>query len=235
MKLMNERQKKCAELCDGKRTSKEIASMLCDNAKYVQWVMKKFDLPRLPQAPRTGENNPSFVSGRTVDRDGYVLTSAPLGHPQARMRKSRSYGRIYEHRLLMEGKIGRFLLPSEVVDHIDGLRLHNSVENLRLFSSNAEHLKNTITGQIPSWSKEGIEKQFLPQGQRKGLPQINTYHKMKVSGDARLRQILLAALQLGINSPFLLGTHRHLKKIGIFDYSDSNLKHELIELYRRYE
>jgi hypothetical protein len=231
---MNEREKNIAQYCDGVRTSKEIALLSGDNQKYVQRTMLKFDLPRLPQAPRTGVNNPSYKSGRRVDRDGYVLVSAPLGHPHARSRKGRKYGIIYEHRLILEDKIGRFLDPLEVVDHIDGLRLHNSPDNLRLFSSNAEHLRQTITGQVPNWSADGKMK-LKYYRQVKGIEPVRNYQKMKVSGDARLRQILLAALQLGIDSPYLLGTSHHLEKAGISDFSRSNLERELSLLYRKYE
>jgi hypothetical protein len=57
---------------------------------------------------------------------------------------------------------------------------------------------------------------------------------MKKSGDARLRQILLAMLSLGADSPYLLGTHHHLEKAGISDLSRSNLELELEKLYQRY-
>ena len=221
-------------LCDGIRTSAEIAEMLGDNAKYVQRTMKKYDLPRLPQAPRRGKHNPSFLTGRRIDRDGYAIVSAPLNHPYARMRKDRAYGIIAEHRLIAEKNIGRFLLPSEVVDHIDGLRLHNCPSNLRIFDSNADHLKATITGQIPKWSLRGLDE--LDKSRRKistNQP-AHTYLKMKKSGDARLIEILHTVLTLGIDSPYLLGTHHHLTKVGIFDLTRSSLELELVLLYRKY-
>ena len=230
---MNDRQKNIARYCDGVRTSKEIALLCGDNQKYVQRTMLQFDLPRLPQAPRTGVHNPAYKSGRAIDRDGYVLTSAPLNHPYARMRKGRAYGRMYEHRLVMENKIGRILLPSEVVDHIDGLRLHNHPDNLRLFSSNAEHLRSTIKGHVPNWSKKGKEK-LISCRQQEDLAPVDNYNRMKKSGDARLRQILLCALQLGIDSPYLSGTSHHLEKAGIVDLSHSSLKLALDGLYRKY-
>ncbi len=39
---------KIKDLCDGSRSSSEIASQLGCNTKYVQRIMKEFDLPRLP-------------------------------------------------------------------------------------------------------------------------------------------------------------------------------------------
>jgi len=231
---MNERQLRVAALCDGVRTSKQIGEMISESHKYVQEVMLKYDLPRRARGSAFGELNGSFLCGRRIDRDGYVLTSAPLNHPFARTRKNRNTGLILEHRLVMESKIGRLLLPSEIVDHVDGLRLHNCPSNLRLFDSNKNHLKTTITGRVPLWSQLGFEKMRIAPNLRKLHPRVDNYEKMKKSGDARLIQILLAMLKLDKDSPYLLGTSRHLEKVGIFDFSHSNLEHALVDLYRKY-
>lgn len=226
---MNPRQQAVLNLCDGLRTSKQIAKILGESHKYVQEVALKFDAPRRARGSAYGELNGQYVSGRRIDRDGYVLTSAPLGHPNSRKRKDRLTGIVYEHRLVMEQELGRYLDPLEIVDHIDGLRLHNHPSNLRLFDCNADHLRETITGQIPKWSQEGKNKLMLREG-----PVVHKYLEMKRSGDARLRQILLAALQLGLASPYLLGTHHHLAKAGIVDFSRSSLERALADLYLRY-
>lgn len=228
------REQRIIPICNGVLTSREIAEQLGESVKYVQAVMKKYDLPRLPQAPRTGRHNPAYKSGRKIDRDGYVLVSAPPGHPQSRKRKGRSYGLIYEHRAVLERKLGRYLEHGEVVDHIDGLRLHNDPSNLRLFSSNAEHLRATITGQVPQWSGEGLERLNLARRGNADGEQIHTYNLMKKHGDARLRQILLGWLSLGRDSPYLSGTRHYLEKAGISDFSDSSLKRELDRICREY-
>lgn len=229
-----ERERRILALCDGVRTSHEIAALAGDNAKYVQRVMKKHDAPRLKQAPPSGSRNPAYKNGRRIDRDGYVLVGSGEGHPYARNRKGRTHGLIYEHRLVMEQELGRYLLPSEVVDHIDGLRLHNCPSNLRVFDSNSQHLQETTTGRLPQWSEEGKEKLAKRGVERMIHPQVHKYAEMKKSGDARLREILLAALQLGSDSPYLLGTRHHLEKAGISDLSRSNLVRELELLYQRY-
>lgn len=231
---MNERQKNVALWCDGERTSREIAALCGDKTKYVQEVMLKFDLPRRKRGSAYGPLNGSYKCGRSIDRDGYALVPAPAGHPYCRKVKNRHYGRILEHRLLMEQKIGRYLLPEETVDHIDGLRLHNSPDNLRLFSKNSDHLTCTIRGATPNWSKAGSEKQTMSYHDRTTLPRIDTYNQMKKAGDVRLREILLTLLKFDIDSPYLLGTHRHLKKAGISDFSHSNLRRELAALCRKY-
>ena len=231
---MNERQLNIAKYCDGVLTSKEIAVLSNDSHKYVQFVSLKFDLPRRKKGSSFGKMNGSYKTGRKIDRDGYVLVSAPAGHPRARTRKDRQTGVIYEHRLAVESRIGRYLLPSEIVDHIDGLRLHNEPGNLRLFASNAEHLKATIAGQIPKWSKEGLSRMNSTRHQKSTSEPVNNYNSMKKRGDSRLIQILRAALSLGLDSPYLLGSSHHLKKAGISDLSDSSLKRALGDLYQRY-
>jgi len=74
------------------------------------------------------------------DKDGYWLVLMP-DHPQANR-----HGYVREHRLLMEKKLGRFLTRREVVDHRNGKSWDNRLSNLRLFSTNGEHLRATTTG-----------------------------------------------------------------------------------------
>lgn len=65
---------------------------------------------------------------------GYILVRAPEGHPRAR-----HDGSIYEHRLVMEHHLGRFLDPEEVVHHLNGVRGDNRISNLQLRTTRAEH------------------------------------------------------------------------------------------------
>lgn len=218
------------QIANGKLSSLEIAAIVGSTPKYVQRVMLSLNLPRLRQrAPMYGLDNPAWVGGRRIDLSGYVLVDAPEDHPHAR-----KIGSIYEHRLVVESKIGRYLLPTEVVDHLDGITVHNHPENLRLFASNTHHLKATISERIPSWSEAGRHKlkhrHLLPN-----LPQVDKHRLNLRRGDVRLRNILRAWLLLDKDSPYLCGTHHWLEQAGITDLSRSSLELHLQDVLLRME
>jgi hypothetical protein len=49
----------------------------------------------------------------------------------------------YVHRWVEENKLGRKLKPGEVVHHRDGNTLNNSPNNLKVYSSQSEHMKKS--------------------------------------------------------------------------------------------
>jgi hypothetical protein len=79
-----------------------------------------------------GERNHNWRGGRFAHR-GYVYVLMP-DNPGANLN-----GYVLEHRATMEAHIGRTLLPTEIVHHIDGNTGNNLVENLMLFSGHSEH------------------------------------------------------------------------------------------------
>ena len=111
-------------------------------------VVKKYD----SGTANTGVRHYSW-KGWTTDHDGYVLIHSK-GHPQAR--KHTHY--VLQHRLVMEHAIERYLLPTEVVHHLNGQKNDNRIENLQLFASNGEHLAVDLAGRCPNWSVEGKER-----------------------------------------------------------------------------
>jgi hypothetical protein len=233
---MNENTQMIVSLYDGKRSSVEIAKIVGLSPRYVRKVATKLDLDRLWCGAQPGEKNHQFLSGRRVDLDGYVLVTAPSDHPYARLRPNRKGGSIiFEHRLIVEQTLGRYLTPIEVVDHIDGLTLHNDPLNLRFFDQNKDHLQATITGRPKRISVSGWRNIKAKYHQPADWKQVDTYYRRRERGDVRLRQILLVSLKFGIDSPFLLGTHRHLEKAHIDYSSRSKIELALDELNQRWE
>ena len=231
---MNENTQKIVALSDGTRSSVEIAELVGLTPRYVRKVMLRLDLPRFGEGAQPGAANHQYKTGRRIDRDGYVLVTAPTDHPYARQRTNRAGKLIYEHRLVVEQTLGRYLLPEEVVDHVDGLTLHNAPDNLRLFSSNGKHLAETTTGRTKLWSAQGRQNIGTRTDRGRTIQRVDSYAVRRKSGDVRLRQILLAALSLGTDSPHLLGTHHHTKKAGIDMSHRSTIQRALDDLYARW-
>lgn len=106
-------------------------------------------IPRCRSGPLHGAQSREWRGGRTLDKHGYVQVWMPM-HPAA----NRS-GRYWEHRLVMEVELGRYLLPAEVVDHGDNCPYHNSPQNLTVYATNGEHLRAELSGQASATSRGG--------------------------------------------------------------------------------
>ena len=105
--------------------------------------------------PLRGEDHPSYRGGRSRV-NGYESIFSP-GHPYAHKR-----GYVYEHRLVMEAALGRYLEPWEKVHHINGNPLDNRVENLVVLTHKT-HLRNHVS-QTAKWEllddKQWLEEKF---------------------------------------------------------------------------
>jgi len=84
---------------------------------------------------KIGDKNPNWRGGRKITSKGYILIYMP-DHPFCDKNKC-----ILEHRLIMERHMGRYLLKTEVVHHINGIKDDNRIENLRLYLSVGQHTK----------------------------------------------------------------------------------------------
>ncbi|RLG15242.1 hypothetical protein DRN69_03350 [Candidatus Pacearchaeota archaeon] len=79
-----------------------------------------------------GEKNNNWKGGRKKGSGGYIFIYSP-NHPY------NIYNYVYEHRLVVESQIGRYLTPKEVVHHINGVRDDNRPENLICFIDDSAH------------------------------------------------------------------------------------------------
>lgn len=148
-----DRAEKILELASQGMFSEEIAALLGTTPKSIQKFYRRYGFPSLQNfSPPLREQRHGWKGG-VKEVKGYLYRRSP-GHPLGS--KHGSY--VAEHRLVMEQKLGRFLLATEVVDHIDGNTRNNSPENLRVFQSNAEHLSETLKGRCPKWSEDGMAR-----------------------------------------------------------------------------
>lgn len=97
-----------------------------------------------------GPNHPKWKGGRNITTEGYIRIYA-ADHPYADKNNS-----VFEHRLVMESHLGRYLEPSEIVHHINGVKTDNRIENLEVMTQ-SEHARAHHTGtkrpRTIGWSK----------------------------------------------------------------------------------
>ena len=86
----------------------------------------------MPKA--SGAANGNWNGGRIVDPRGYALVRVGKDHHLSDIR-----GYAYEHRLVAEAKLGRRLLASEQIHHVDGDKGNNDPENLEVMESTLHH------------------------------------------------------------------------------------------------
>lgn len=82
-----------------------------------------------------GKNHPNWKGGRKRTKEGYIYILKPE-HPFCS-----NLGYIYEHRLIVEKQIGRYLKPKEIVHHINKIVDDSRPENLITFVSQSAHIR----------------------------------------------------------------------------------------------
>ena len=164
-------------IASGVRMS-EIARRYRDERRAIGKVLDSLGIPRPPAHSCPGSLNPAWNGGRKTDKDGYILIYRP-DHPSAVGGGNGRAGYVREHRLVMEGVLGRHLTASEVVHHKDSNRKNNTPENLELFSTNAEHLAMELKGRVPKWGQAGFQKMVDGWMKNKGKsPSTETRKRM---------------------------------------------------------
>jgi len=113
---------KCVEANKGRKQSKE--------------TIRKRSIAM--KGKNKGEKHGRWKGGRITTSQGYIAVLKPE-HPSAD-----KYGYVYEHRLVMEKHLDRYLKKGEIVHHIDDNRANNLIDNLVLFPTGGAHRKYHI-------------------------------------------------------------------------------------------
>ncbi len=81
-----------------------------------------------------GSKHWSWRGGKHLDSHGYPMIYMP-NHPRA------NHNYVFEHWIIMEEFLGRYLKKGEEIHHINGNPSDNRIENLKLFPNHSEHSK----------------------------------------------------------------------------------------------
>jgi hypothetical protein len=113
---------------------------------------------RCPPQNKTGPHNPNWRGGPPprIFHDGYIKIYVP-NHPHADCK-----GYVFQHRLVMEKRLGRYLKPEEVVHHNDYDKQNNDDSNLTLFASQKAHVYWHIRNDPAFQPKRGAVKDDMP-------------------------------------------------------------------------
>lgn len=109
-----------------------------------------FGLWRIDHPSRPHKGSP--VGATKHNDQGYVLEQVERGHPMAIGGRDR----VLQHRLVMSRHLGRPLLPSENVHHINGVRDDNRIENLELWVTSQP--KGQRVEDVLAWAREIVER-----------------------------------------------------------------------------
>lgn len=93
----------------------------------------------MPRKNNSGENNPAWKGGIVQLKSGYVIVHCP-DHQNAD-----GSGYVYQHRLVLEKKLGRFLKKDEIAHHLNHIKNDNRPENVEL-SNRSKHVSLHRTG-----------------------------------------------------------------------------------------
>lgn len=108
------------------RKGKECSEETRKKMSKIRQLMHKRGLIEITKN-QYGEKNLQWKNGRSKHTSGYLLVRKPE-HPRSQS------GYIFEHILIAEKKIGRFIKQNESVHHINGIRTDNRLENLSIMT-----------------------------------------------------------------------------------------------------
>ncbi|MBK7381665.1 MAG: HNH endonuclease [Ignavibacteriales bacterium] len=132
----------CKQYDSKEKNSVQLAKEYGVSPPSIRQALRKYGV-KIRKRDQWGKNNHMFNiksnehpswKGGIIFRNGYRMLRDKK-HPH------NMTGYYYEHRLVMEKELCRYLESYEMVHHKDGDKLNNSIENLELVGSRSAHLK----------------------------------------------------------------------------------------------
>lgn len=120
-------EKKICKICKKEYTKGKIGVVQFNKSKYCSLKCRSKVL--------SGPDNPHWRGGVHHRSDGYILIRIDTFH---KGHKGKKYD--LQHRIIMSQHLGRELLRTEVVHHLNGDPHDNRVDNLEIITQ-AEHAK----------------------------------------------------------------------------------------------
>lgn len=121
-------KQEAADLYLSGKTFRQIAALAGNTDGCIRRWLKTLGIPSRPRGCFHGSKHPMWNGGRYLTTAGYAYIWMPT-HPRANKQ-----GYIFEHIVVAEKKIGRLLLPGELIHHENEIRSDNRPENLHVWT-----------------------------------------------------------------------------------------------------